>query len=96
MNDIAIKRKLSELSRVMRSVPPSGTKGTAAEGIYRSDIPVEAQSMDDLVDGLRLQIKYLTFDLEATRRENRYLRQMLDNRHDPRRDDSDGDQGSSS
>jgi hypothetical protein len=26
-------------------------------------------------------VKYLLFDLEATRRENRYLRQMLENRH---------------
>ncbi len=38
------------------------------------------QSVGDLtesVDYLRLAVKYLLFDLEATRRENDYLRQML-------------------
>ena len=30
------------------------------------------------VDYLRVAIKYLLFDLEATRRENSYLRKMLD------------------
>ena len=29
-------------------------------------------------DFLRLSIKYLLFDLEATRRENAYLRKMLE------------------
>jgi hypothetical protein len=32
-------------------------------------------------------MKYLMFDLEATRRENRYLRQMLDSRARRERDD---------
>ena len=39
------------------------------------------KSVSDLqesLDYLRLSIKYLVFDLEATRRENGYLRQMLD------------------
>jgi hypothetical protein len=30
------------------------------------------------MDYLRLSIKYLVFDLEATRRENAHLRQMLE------------------
>ena len=30
------------------------------------------------LDYLRLSIKYLVFDLEATRRENGYLRKMLE------------------
>jgi hypothetical protein len=30
------------------------------------------------LDWLRLSVKYLVFDLEATRRENQYLRQMLE------------------
>lgn len=33
--------------------------------------------LKDAVDYLRLAVKYLLFDLEATRRENDYLRQML-------------------
>ncbi|MEO1007348.1 MAG: transcriptional regulator [Planctomycetota bacterium] len=33
--------------------------------------------MQESLDYLRLSVKYLVFDLEATRRENRYLRSML-------------------
>ncbi len=35
-------------------------------------------SLHDSIDYLRLSIKYLLFDLEATRRENDYLRKMLE------------------
>ena len=34
--------------------------------------------LQESLDYLRLSIKYLVFDLEATRRENRYLRKMLE------------------
>lgn len=34
--------------------------------------------LQESLDYLRLSIKYLVFDLEATRRENKYLRQMLE------------------
>jgi len=35
--------------------------------------------LQESLDHLRLSVKYLVFDLEATRRENKYLRNMLDN-----------------
>ncbi len=35
------------------------------------------KDLQDSMDYLRLSIKYLVFDLEATKRENRYLRDML-------------------
>jgi hypothetical protein len=35
-------------------------------------------SLQESLDWLRLSVKYLVFDLEATRRENNYLRQMLE------------------
>jgi hypothetical protein len=34
--------------------------------------------LQESLDYLRLSIKYLVFDLEATRRENQYLRKLLD------------------
>ncbi|MGI9014132.1 MAG: transcriptional regulator [Phycisphaerales bacterium] len=34
--------------------------------------------LQDSLDHLRLTVKYLVFDLEATRRENNYLRKMLE------------------
>lgn len=33
-------------------------------------------NLQDSLDYLRVSIKYLVFDLEATRRENKYLRDM--------------------
>ena len=35
-------------------------------------------ALQDSLDQLRLSVKYLVFDLEATRRENEYLRKMLE------------------
>jgi len=37
-----------------------------------------ANNLQDSLDQLRLTVKYLLFDLEATRRENKYLRKMLE------------------
>ena len=34
--------------------------------------------LQESLDYLRLSIKYLVFDLEATRRENKYLRDMIE------------------
>ena len=36
--------------------------------------------LQESLDYLRLSVKYLVFDLEATRRENKYLRQLIDTR----------------
>ena len=35
------------------------------------------RSIDDMMQSLRVRVKYLMFDSEATRRENEYLREML-------------------
>lgn len=39
--------------------------------------------MRDALDSLRLTLKYLVFDLDATRRENAMLRRQLEERGDP-------------
>ena len=38
--------------------------------------------LQESLDYLRLSVKYLVFDLEATRRENKYLRSMLTQQND--------------
>ena len=38
-------------------------------------------TLQELLDYLRICIKYQHFDLEATRRENKYLKKMLDERN---------------
>ena len=50
----------------------------------------------DTISQLRLDMKYLVFDLEATRRENRYLRQMLEARPPRDRERGRDDEGPSS
>ena len=40
------------------------------------------QRLQETLDTLRVSIKYLVFDVEATRRENDYLRRMLGERGD--------------
>ncbi|MBC7835397.1 MAG: transcriptional regulator [Phycisphaerales bacterium] len=37
--------------------------------------------LQESLDYLRLSVKYLVFDLEATRRENQYLRKLLDKKN---------------
>jgi hypothetical protein len=78
MNEAAIRTKLEEL---FRSVAATGQESDdRTEGIYRHDGNGEEPVLEAM-DRLRLQVKYLMFDLEATRRENRYLRMMLESRH---------------
>lgn len=38
--------------------------------------------LQESLDQLRLTVKYLVFDLEATRRENTYLRKLIDSQQD--------------
>lgn len=35
-----------------------------------------------ILDEIRLEVKYLLLDLEATRRENQYLRRMLEQEYE--------------
>jgi len=86
MDEAAIKKKIGELCRTVLALPRGRDKEKAALdqasdfSVYHPKTSTEAESLEDSLDHLRLHIKYLMFDLEATRRENRYLRQMIDNR----------------
>lgn len=88
MDEATIRKSLTELCQVIATMPAAGSKKTSCEGVYHSEKLTNEAPTEDSLNQLRLQIKYLVFDLEATRRENRYLRQMLENRHGPRSDGS--------
>jgi len=81
MNEAALKKRLAELSEAL-ALPPSqatdGDRDGPGEYLGRSQTSVE-----EALDYLRLQVKYLIFDLEATKRENSYLRRMLESRRRP-------------
>lgn len=90
MNEAALREKLFELAQTVQAIPMLGpAKPGVSEGVYVSHTPAAPLTAEEAVDQLRLQLKYLVFDLEATRRENRYLRKMLETR--PPRPPSDFD-----
>lgn len=81
MNEAAITKKLAELTEAIVVAPIRGAAGSrSADGLYVPQTVTKETSPDEIIEQLSLQVKYLLFDLEATRRENRYLRQMLETR----------------
>ena len=82
MNEAAIARKLAELTEAISVAPVRGSASGAhsADGLYVPQSPTRESSSEEIIEQLSLHVKYLLFDLEATRRENRYLRQMLEAR----------------
>ena len=80
MDEAVLKKALLELNQAITALPVARSRAPES-GVYVSDAP--QTTVEESVDLLRLQVKYLLFDLEATRRENRYLRQLIDNRPKP-------------
>ena len=48
----------------------------------RKKLESSINSLQESLDYLRVCIKYQVFDLEATRRENKYLRKLLEENND--------------
>ena len=80
IDEAAVRKDLNELIEAITAAPLAGKAAAPTSGVYHNSPQTDA-GIDDSLNQLRLQVKYLLFDLEATRRENRYLRQMLENRH---------------
>ena len=82
MDEVAFQNKLDELVKEIGTMPlPQRTKLVALAKQTQSCHEELKRSVDGLqesLDYLRVSIKYLLFDLEATRRENRYLRKLLE------------------
>lgn len=93
MNEQEFQAKLGELLSQINDLPEGERDELtrlAAETRSRHDkMKRTINDLSDSIDYLRLSIKYLVFDLEATRRENEHLRKLLDRRSgEP--DDSNG------
>lgn len=82
MDEKLVRTRIVELAETL-AASASPTYSRASQGTYQSEPVFSNKSLEDLLDHVRLQTKYLMFDLEATRRENRYLRQMLERRSSP-------------
>ncbi len=82
MNDHEFQEKLGELIRRIGEVPESqrpALEKLAADTRARHDrMKTMIGELQDSLDYLRLSVKYLVFDLEATRRENKYLRSLIE------------------
>ena len=86
MNEAAMRKSLAELSEVLAFPHRRGEVEDAPSAVTE----LAGATLEEALDYLRLQVKYLVFDVEATRRENMYLRRMLEGR---RKDDDDSGPG---
>ena len=78
MDEAILQNKLKDLVRYVNSLDmPWLGKVTSST----ADKPAPTQSVrrnvQDLLDSLGFSVKYLIFDLEATRRENEILRSII-------------------
>jgi transcriptional antiterminator len=82
MTEQEFQSKLAELMGEINTLPASERaklQQLADETRLRHEkLRRTVSSLQESLDYLRLSIKYLVFDLEATRRENGYLRRMLE------------------
>jgi len=82
MDEAAFQTKLTELMGEISTLPASEREKLTSLAKETQDRHAQLKksitSLQDSLDWLRLSVKYLVFDLEATRRENQYLRQMLE------------------
>ena len=81
MDEKSFQAKLGELMGEISTLPRSERdklEALARQTQQRHDkLKETVGSLQESLDYLRLSIKYLVFDLEATRRENQYLRRMI-------------------
>lgn len=89
MNEDTFQKKLAELVAEIGTLPEQDRarlEMLAEETRERhQQLKQKVSGLQESLDFLRLSIKYLLFDLEATRRENRQMRKLLEG----------GDQGGS-
>lgn len=82
MDENYFENKLHELVNEIGSVPPSQKLKleTLAKqtNLYHKQLKKSVDNLQESLDYLRVSIKYLLFDLEATKRENGYLKNLLD------------------
>ena len=98
MDEQAFQMKLAELMNKIKELPeqerPTMERLAQEAKKRRERIQSSVAELQESLDYLRLTVKYLVFDLEATRRENAYLRKLVEqaNREDAAQDDADPDE----
>ena len=82
MDEQTFQNKFNELLDKIKDLPEGQRdrlEGLAEEAKQRRDRSQQSVAeLQESLDYLRLSVKYLVFDLEATRRENAYLRKLVE------------------
>ena len=83
-NKAALENKLNELLKEVGGTAelPNQRLANLTKNVQDNSRKLQESldSLTELMDNLRICVKYQLFDLEATRRENQYLRHLLDKR----------------
>jgi len=86
VNEATFQQRLAELLNEIATLPAS--ERSKLEMLVEDtkkrheQLQSSAANVQECLDYLRMAVKYLLFDLEATRRENAYLRKMLQRQTD--------------
>jgi len=82
MDISAFETRLNELLNEINDLPAEQSKKllplAQKTKLLNPKSGQKLETLQESFDHLRLTVKYLLFDLEATRRENKYLRNMLE------------------
>ncbi len=82
MDEATFQTKLGELLGEISTLPKAEREKLTAMAEKTQErherLRKTVSDLQESLDYLRLSIKYLVFDLEATRRENGYLRKMIE------------------
>ena len=85
MDETNIEGKLNELVEELGGMKDPQYKKLAMLAKQANDshkqLEKSVNNLQESLEYLRICIKYQIFDLEATRRENKYLRKMLEERN---------------
>lgn len=100
MDEQTFQRKMADLIERIRDLPGTNMVGRAKmtpprPAHDREELRNSVEELQESLDYLRLSVKYLVFDLEATRRENAYLRRLVEQANRDRNSGSEheGDSG---
>ena len=82
MNENDFQNKLAEMLSQIDTLPeeqrPELLKLAEETKNRHTRMKRTLSELQESLDSLRVTVKYLVFDLEATRRENKYLRTLID------------------
>ena len=78
MDEAILTNRLMDLARNINSLDmPCAGNASKVAAINPAPVPRSRRNLQDLLDSLGFSLKYLIFDLEATRRENAILRKII-------------------